>query len=371
MRIGILCHPTFGGSGVVASECALSLAERGHRVHLFSPGVPPRLARDAGDVVLHRVHGLDYPLFASSHDELAATGAVLDVIASEGLDVLHAHYALPHAVSAHLACEAARDMDPGRVPRLVVTLHGTDVTLVAAAPAYAPLLRYVLGRADAVTAVSRDLADRLRTWWGKDARPIETLPNFVDAAVFAPREQRAPGPLRAIHVSNFRPLKRVPWLIEAFARAAQAGDAELTLVGDGPELPRCRELAAELVGPGGVRFLGERHDLHALLAAHDAFLLTSREESFGLSALEASACGLGVLATRVGGLPEVVDDGGGGRLVEADDQDAFIRELSAWIRDPQLARRFGLAGRARATADFDRETGVDRYEALYERLLTP
>ncbi|MCA8979773.1 MAG: N-acetyl-alpha-D-glucosaminyl L-malate synthase BshA [Planctomycetes bacterium] len=369
MRIGILCHPTFGGSGVVASECALSLAEHGHRVHLFSPGVPPRLAHNSGAVVLHRVHGLDYPLFANSHAELAATGAVLDVIASEGLDVLHAHYALPHAVSAHLAREAARVNDAASVPRLVVTLHGTDVTLVAAAPAYAPLLRYVLGCADAVTAVSRDLSIRLRDWWGTAAGPIETLPNFVDTHAFAPRAEREPGPLRSIHVSNFRPLKRVPWLIEAFARASQGGDASLTLVGDGPELPRCRDLAAELGLGTRVRFLGERRDLPALLAAHDAFLLTSREESFGLSALEASSCGLGVLATRVGGLPEVVQDGAGGRLVAPDDQNAFVRELVAWIADPARAHAFGVRGRARATADFDRDTGVQRYADLYTRLL--
>lgn len=369
MRIGILCHPTTGGSGVVASECALSLAQRGHRVHLFSPGVPPRLAHHPGGVILHRVHGLDYPLFATAHDELAATGAVLDVIASEGLDILHAHYALPHAVSAHLAREAARANDPQSAPCLVVTLHGTDVTLVAAAPAYAPLLRYVLGCADAVTAVSQDLSARLRTWWGNDARPIETLPNFVDTASFAPLEHRAPGPLRAIHVSNFRPLKRVPMLIEAFAQAVREGPAELTLVGEGPDLARCTELAAELGVRDRTRFLGERYDLAALLPAHDAFLLTSSEESFGLSALEASACGLGVLATRVGGLPEVVQDGDAGRLV--DDREAFVRELRAWIADPQLARDCGARGRARALADFGRETGVDRYEALYRRLLTP
>jgi L-malate glycosyltransferase len=390
VRIGILCHPTFGGSGVVAAECALSLAQRGHRVHLFSPGVPPRLAGDAGGVVLHRVHGLDYPLFASSHDELAATGAVLDVIAAEGLDVLHAHYALPHAVSAHLACEAARATDANTAPRLVVTLHGTDVTLVAAAPAYGPLLRYVLGRADAVTAVSDDLSMRLRAWWGDAADEVQTLPNFVDTEHFTPRASRAPGPLRAIHVSNFRSLKRVPWLIEAFARAkldaehgssvaalsasapeqsATAG-AELTLIGEGPDLPRCRALAAELGVEHAVHFLGERRELPALLAAHDAFLLTSREESFGLSALEASACGLGVLATRVGGLPEVIEDGSGGRLIDADDQDAFVRELRTWITDPQLACTHGRAGRERAVSSFGREAGVDRYEALYRRLLS-
>ena len=369
MRIGILCHPTHGGSGVVASECALSLARRGHRVHLFSPGVPPRIARDAGPVVLHRVRGVDYPLFSSAHDELAATGAVLDVIEEEGLDVLHAHYALPHAVSAHLAREAACELAGDRAPRVVVTLHGTDVTLIGAAPEYAPLLRYVLGQADAVTAVSHDLAERTRAWWGTRAGTIHVLHNFVDTDCFTPAAEREPGPLRAVHVSNFRPLKRVPFLVEAFARASAGSAAELLLVGDGPDLPRCRELARSLGLEGRVRFLGERDALPALLAPRDAFLLTSSEESFGLSALEASACGLGVLATKVGGLGEVVLDGSTGRLIELADGDAFIQELTRWVRDPALARQYGRAGRTHACKHFGREAGTLRYEDLYRRLL--
>lgn len=371
MRIGILCHPTCGGSGVVASECALSLAQRGHRVHLFAPGVPPRLAEDAGSVVLHHVHGIDYPLFSAPHEELAATGAILDVIEREGLDVLHAHYALPHAVSAMLAREASRSAGHDPVPRLVITMHGTDVTLVAAAPAYAPLLRHVLGQADAVTAVSRDLADRLRSWWGREARAIETLHNFVDSQTFAPSAARAPGPLRAIHVSNFRPLKQVALAISNFERAARGTGAQLTLVGDGPDLPHCQELAIQLGAQDSIRFLGERRDLPTLLAAADAFLLTSREESFGLSALEAAACGLAVLAPRVGGLPEVVEDGLTGCLVDAEDPDAYVRVLAQWIADPGVAIRLGRAGRERAATHFDREAGVDRYEALYQRLISP
>ena len=367
MRVGILCHPTYGGSGVVASECALSLARRGHRVHVFSPGVPPRLAHDTGGVVLHEVRGLDSPLFRSSPDELATTGAVLGVLESEGLDVLHAHYALPHAVTAHLAREAARATREDEVPRLVVTLHGTDVTLVADEPSYASLLRHVLRSVDAVTAVSDDLARRTRDWWGDGAREIETLPNFVDTEVFRPTEREA-GPLACVHVSNFRPLKRVPWLVEAFASGTRGTDASLLLVGDGPDRSRCEDLVRELGLEHRVRFCGEHDALPDLLAPRDAFLSSSREESFGLSALEASACGLGVLGTRVGGVPEVVHDGETGVLVDADDQQGFARELRAWAAEPERARSFGRAGRTLAVTRYDREAGVRRYEDLYRRL---
>ena len=227
MRIGILCHPTYGGSGVVASELALSLAANGHAVHLFSHDVPPRLARGSNGVELHVAQGSPYPLFHSTPHDLAIMSRVLDLHRSEGLDVLHAHYALPHAIGALLVREAARSA--GLAPlRVVTTLHGTDITLVGNDPSYAPLTQYAITASDAVTAVSEDLAARTRSNF-EDKPPcgIHVIPNFVDLEEFRPAEKKAEL-ATAIHISNFRRVKRVPWLVDAFA------DALTTLRAQGP-----------------------------------------------------------------------------------------------------------------------------------------
>ena len=234
MRIGIICHPTYGGSGVVASELALSLAENGHSIHLFSHDVPPRLLRGSGGVELHVAQGSPYPLFHSTPHDLAIMSRVLDLHRSEGLDVLHAHYALPHAISALLVREAARSakLDPLKV---VTTLHGTDITLVGNDPSYAPLTQYAITASDAVTVVSEDLAARTRVNFdGGPSCGIHVIPNFVDLEEFRPVEERSEI-ASAIHISNFRRVKRVPWLVNAFADAlamlrAQGKDAELSLI---------------------------------------------------------------------------------------------------------------------------------------------
>src|SRR6185503_1414100 len=332
LSIGVLCHPTYGGSGVVASELALSLAERGHSVHLFSHQVPPRLAHSEGPVQMHVSQGLPYPLFTSTPHDLAITSSILRVHRDEGLDILHAHYALPHAVSAILARSAA-EADPGRpAPRVVTTLHGTDITIVGSDPSYAPLTQYLISASDAATAVSESLArDTARHFCpGPRPCPIEVIHNFVDTERFAPRAGGAKGPPLAVHVSNFRPVKRVPWLIEAFARATAGTKAELLLVGDGPTRSESCETARRLGLGTRVRFLGERDALPELLSPADVFLLASSEESFGLSALEAMSCGVPVVATAVGGVPEVIRDGVTGLLSPADDQARYaerVREL--------------------------------------------
>jgi len=374
LHIGILCHPTYGGSGVVASELALSLAAHGHEVHLFSQDVPPRLARAAGPVRMHVAQGIPYPLFHSTPHDLAITSAVLDLHRSEGLDILHAHYALPHAVSAYLARAAAR-ADRGRpAPRVVTTLHGTDITLVGADPSYAPLTQFVIAQSDAITAVSEDLARRTRERFClEEVRPcaIEVIPNFVDTSLFHPRAapERRRGQGQVVHVSNSRPVKRVPWLVRAFAQASRDTQAVLTLVGDGPDQRACRETTRELGIESRVRFLGERDALPELLAAADVFALASSEESFGLSALEAMSCATAVVATRVGGVAEVVEDGRSGLLVAPDDLDGFARELRRVMLDADLSRSLGERARARAIEAFSRDPIVARYEALYRRLL--
>jgi L-malate glycosyltransferase len=373
LRIGILCHPTYGGSGVVASELALSLAEEGHAVHLFSHDVPPRLARSPGPVEMHVAQGSPYPLFHSAPHDLAITSSILDLHRSEGLDILHAHYALPHAVSAFLARSAAATGGDRPAPKVVTTLHGTDITLVGNDPSYQPLTQFVILSSDAVTAVSEDLAQRTRDNFYKGAAPcdIHVIPNFVDLDLFSPGAKGgctndAPT---AVHVSNFRPVKRVPWLVRAFEMATRGTDAQLLLVGDGPDQPACRRLARELDICERVRFLGTRDALPQFLAAADVYALASTEESFGLSALEAMACGTPVVSTAVGGVAEVVDDGKTGLLAAVDDIEGYAERLGRLLTDSELAADMGREARAQAEERFERKKVVARYEAVYRSLL--
>jgi N-acetyl-alpha-D-glucosaminyl L-malate synthase BshA len=373
LSIGVLCHPTYGGSGVVASELALSLAERGHAVHLFSHQVPPRLARAEGPVQMHVSQGLPYPLFTSTPHDLAITSAILGVHRDEGLDILHAHYALPHAVSAILARSATENDAGGRpAPRVVTTLHGTDITIVGSDPSYSALTQYLIAASDAATAVSESLArDTVRHFCpGPNPCRIEVIHNFVDTERFAPRAAVAKSrPPLAVHVSNFRPVKRVPWLIEAFARASAGSKAELVLVGDGPTRAESCDTARRLGLGSRVRFLGERDALPELLSPADVFLLASSEESFGLSALEAMSCGVPVVATAVGGVPEVILDGRTGLLCPADDQPRFAERTKELLFDRERSRAMGRAAREDVLARFARDAIVARYEELYQRVL--
>jgi len=376
LRIGILCHPTYGGSGVVASELALSLAEEGHAVHLFSHDVPPRLARSPGPVEMHVAQGSPYPLFHSTPHDLAITSSILDLHRSEGLDIIHAHYALPHAVSAFLARSAASiDTSIRPAPKVVTTLHGTDITLVGNDPSYQPLTQFVILSSDAVTAVSEDLAQRTRQNFCEDVSPcsIHVIPNFVDLDLFSPSAKNGGGgeAPTAVHVSNFRPVKRVPWLVRAFEMATRGTNAQLVLVGDGPDQPACRKLSRELDICDRVRFLGTRDALPQFLATADVYALASTEESFGLSALEAMACGTPVVATAVGGVAEVVDDGKTGLLAPVDDLEGYAAHLRRLLTDPELAQGMGREARVQAEERFARKKVVARYEAVYRGLLEP
>ncbi len=369
--VGIMCHPTYGGSGVVASELALSLARKGHEVHLFSHEVPPRLARSSGPVEMHVARGIPYPLFTSTPHDLAVTSKALEIHRQRGFDLLHAHYALPHAVSAFLAREASRNYSEHPPPRVVTTLHGTDITLVGNDPAYAPLTEHVLRASDAVTAVSEDLARRTNATFCSTTLPcpIEVVPNFVDTETFCPSPDPLPTAPTLVHVSNFRPVKRVPWLVRAFALAAHNTDARLMLVGDGPDQPEARRVALEGGVADRVTFLGERDILPSLLTPMTCFCLSSQEESFGLSALEAMSCGTPVLATKVGGVAEVVEHGVSGILCAANDLEAYARAMRTMIEDPASAQKMGVAARERAVSVFAREIVLPRYEAVYRRVL--
>lgn len=372
LSIGILCHPTFGGSGVVASELALTLAKRGHDLHVFSHDVPPRLANSKGNVHLHLSQALPYPLFSSTPHDLALTSRILDVHRDVGLDVLHAHYALPHTVSAFLAREAARTDLTRPAPVIVTTLHGTDITIVGSDPSYAPLTQFLISTSDCATAVShslRSMTEDLFCDQTGQACEIDVIPNFVDTDHFAPTDEAPLERPEVIHVSNFRPVKRVPWLVEAFAEVLKHGDAVLTLVGDGPDQRPCRELVQRLGLDDNVQFLGERRALPRLLSRATVFALSSHQESFGLSALEAMSSGTPVVATRAGGVPEVVVHGKTGYLSDVDDPTSFSQSLSSLLFDADKVRAFSVAAREHALANFRREDVVIHYEQLYRRTL--
>jgi N-acetyl-alpha-D-glucosaminyl L-malate synthase BshA len=321
---------------------------------------------------MHVAQGVPYPLFHATPHDLAITSKILDLHRCIGLDILHAHYALPHAVSAFLAREAAGRYPEHPPPKVVTTLHGTDITLVGNDPSYATLTEHVIMASDAVTAVSHDLARRTRENFCRSVTPcrIEVIPNFVDLELFHPRANGASdGPPSVVHVSNFRPVKRVPWLARAFALAASDTNARLVLVGDGPDQAETRNVVREAGLEQRVTFLGVRDALPELLAPATLFALASTEESFGLSALEAMACGTPVVATAVGGVAEVVEDGVSGLLSPPDDLQAFAARLRELILEPDRAHAMGRAARARAEEHFDRRRVVGRYEAVYRRLL--
>jgi N-acetyl-alpha-D-glucosaminyl L-malate synthase BshA len=380
LSIGIACFSTFGGSGVVAAEVAASLARRGHSVHVFSDARPGRLAEDLPGLAFHRVEAPAYPQLGHDLYTLALVSKIVDVARRHGLDVVHAHYAIPHAVSAELARQIlTTDLAgeaPARAPRVVTTLHGTDSTLVGLDPSFAPLTRFAVAGSDAVTVPSRWLGEATRRHFAlPEAFAIEVVPNFVDVARFSPGAAPTPAvpdvphvPLLA-HVSNFRPLKRAEDVVRVFARVRAAGPARLRLVGDGPARASALALAASLGVAADVEWLGEREDLPGLLAGAAAFLLPSASESFGLAALEALACGVPVVASNVGGLPEVVADGEVGFLHDPGDVEAMAASVGRLVSDPALRARLGAAARARAETRFPVEPAVDRYEAIYRRVL--
>ena len=365
LSIGVACFSTFGGSGVVAAEVAAWLARRGHRVHVFSDAPPGRLREG---VAFHRVVAPAYPQLGHDLYTLALASSIIDVARTAGLDVVHAHSALPHAVSAELARQVREAEAPGRAPRVVTTLHGTDTTLVGIDSTFRPLTRFAVASSDAVTVPSAWLAEATRRNLELPADfPIDVVPNFVDTERFAPAPPTAPPLL--IHVSNFRPLKRTGDVVRVFARLRAGRPARLRLVGDGPDRLAAETLARALGVAADVEFAGERDDLPALLSGATAFLLPSETESFGLAALEALAAGVPVVASRVGGLPEVVRDGEDGFLHAVGDVEAMAASAARLVDDPSLRARLGAAARARAVADFRAEPAVDHYEAVYRRVL--
>lgn len=369
MKIGIVCYPTFGGSGVVATELGMALADRGHEVHFFSNARPFRLPGFKPRVLFHEVPVVHYSLFDHTPYTLTLASTLYEVYELHQLDVIHAHYAIPHAAAAYLA----KQMTGGKLP-IVTTLHGTDITLVGSHPAYAPVVKFTIDQSDRVTAVSQDLARETRELIGV-TKDIRVIPNFVNPDSYQHREGCefkqffAPNcePL-ILHISNFRPVKRIPDLIKAFIKVREKIPARMLLVGDGPERGRA-ELEAR---DGGVLedvfFLGNQVAVSDLLSIADVYFLPSETESFGLSALEAMASEIPVVATRVGGLPEVVSDGESGYLVPVGDTDEMARRIIELSTNGDLRRKMGKAARARAVEIFPLDKIVSMYEDVYEEV---
>jgi len=374
MKIGITCYPTYGGSGAVATELGLSLAERGHEVHFVSYAQPFRLGHFRERVFFHEVGMQEYPLFEHPPYTLALSVAMYDTARKHGLDLMHVHYAIPHATSAWIAREM---LAPEADLPIVTTLHGTDITLVGLQPSFNSITRFSILRSQGITAVSGYLRDATVQDFGVPAERIEVIPNFIDTKVYQrnnkPCHRKAFAPEGAkviMHVSNFRGVKRVTDVVEVFARVRQKLSARLVMVGDGPDRPRALERAEELGVDREVVFLGKHDSVDELLACADLFLLPSESESFGLAALEAMACGTPVVATRVGGLPEVVPDGEAGYLLGVGDVDGMADAALALLGDRALWRRASRAARAVAVERFSADRVVPLYERHYESVLS-
>ena len=371
MKIAIACYPTYGGSGVIATELGLSLAGRGHEVHFLSYEPPHRLGGAShANVSYHEVRVSAYPLFRYPPYDLALASCMVEVVETHGVELIHAHYAVPHAISAVLA----RDMTKGKV-KVLTTLHGTDVTLIGQDPSYLPATRYGIERSDGVTAVSASLKADTKRIVPCDGR-IEVIPNFIDTELYKPArcsdmEGRwcREGEKVLLHVSNFRPVKRPVEVVRIFARVASALPARLLLVGEGPELVRAENVAKELGIRDRVEVLGQRGEMEKLLPCADMLLLPSESESFGLAALEAMACGVPPAASRVGGLPEVVEDGVSGILEPLGAEERMAERIIAVLRDPDAHAAMCRAARKRAVDEFDEPRWVSAYEATYRRLL--
>jgi len=377
VNVGIVCYASVGGSGVVATELGRALAQRGHEVHLISHEPPFRWREGEPRFSFERVTMPPYPLFLEPQYLLALVNTIVRVARERQLDIVHAHYAVPHATAAYLADQMLMAAPGTTIPRTITTLHGTDITLVGSDPSYSSVVAFSIEQSHAVTAVSESLArDTVKTLGIR--RDIRVIPNFLDLSL----HRRQPDPaLRArllgpepdaallLHMSNFRPVKRLEAVVDVFRRVRQHVPARLVLVGDGPVRPRIEELVSEAGLTAAVHFAGEQPDGLPWLSVADLFLLPSAQESFGLSALEAMACEVPVIASRVGGLPEVVTEGVTGHLRPPDDTAGMAAAAIELLQDRPRRMAMGRAAAADVRARFQHDAIVPRYERLYEEAI--
>jgi N-acetyl-alpha-D-glucosaminyl L-malate synthase BshA len=378
MRIGITCYPTYGGSGVVATELGIELAALGHEVHFISYSEPFRLSGRDDGIFYHEVSVSNYPLFEFPPYDLALASRMTEVAEYYSLDLLHVHYAIPHSVSALLARQMLADC--GRRLPFVTTLHGTDITLVGLDRSYLPITRYAIQQSDGVTSISNYLREKTITAFGID-RPIETITNFVNCDVYKPiegdekeqackrRNLAAPDESILMHLSNFRPVKRVTDVVKIFALVAKERPSQLVLVGDGPDRSAAEFLAHDLGIHKRVHFLGKQDRVNELLALADLLLMPSELESFGLAALEAMACKVPSIATRVGGVPELIEDGVTGLLFPVGDVDAMAAGALSLLSDPARLQAMREAARKDAQKRFCSTRVVPQYVRYYEQVL--
>lgn len=373
MKIGITCYPTYGGSGAVATELGLELAERGHEVHFISYAQPFRLPGFREGVYFHEVEVNRYPLFEFPPYSLALAVTMHSVARERSLDLLHVHYAIPHATSAWVAREMLRD--EGKDVKIITTLHGTDITLVGQDPSFRTITEFSISHSDALTAVSQYLKEETEDAFDCPGSEIEVIPNFIDPDTYhrdeegCHRESLAPeGEKLLFHISNFRPVKRMADVVRVFAGVRSELASRLILIGDGPEREIARRTAEELGVDDDVVFLGKLESVSELLSCADLFLLPSEEESFGLVALEAHACGVPVVGTSGSGLSEVVEDGVTGSLHPVGDVRAMSRSALEYLTDDELWERTSRAARDRAVEEFSAGRVVPMYESFYRHV---
>lgn len=371
MKIGITCYPTYGGSGVVATELGIELAARGHEVHFISYAMPIRLTGASERIFFHEVEVTTYPLFDHAPYTLTLATKMLEVAEDASLDLLHVHYAIPHSVSALLA----RMMAAPKALPFITTLHGTDITLVGNERSYLPITRFSIEQSDGVTAISNYLRERtLREFDIK--KPIEVVPNFVNCDLYKRmdnpklRTKWAPnGEPILMHLSNFRPVKRLTDVVEIFALVRERIPAKLILMGDGPDRGAAEYVVRKKRLSKDVCFLGKQDQVYEKLGLGDLFLLPSDTESFGLAALEAMACEMPVIASNVGGLPEVVTHGADGYLVAPRDVEAAAKYALEILTRPDRGRAMGQLARANARSKYCSNDVIPMYEAYYQSVL--
>ena len=373
MKIGITCYPTYGGSGVVATELGLALASLGHQVHFISYAIPHRLNRFFENVFFHEVELSTYPLFEHSLYDLSLTSKMLEVAEFEDLDLMHVHYAIPHAVSAYLARQVLRRSKKNL--KFITTLHGTDITLVGLEPSFMPLVKFSIEESDGVTAVSRFLKEKTLTNYNIE-KDIEVIYNFIDTVRFNHQNSdvfrkhiACCGEKVLVHTSNFRTVKRVSDTIRILEKVKKEIPTKLVLIGDGPDRSECERLAHDLDLQKDVVFLGKQDGLTEILSASDLFLMPSQSESFGLSALEAMACGLPVVSTSVGGLPELNIHNETGYIAEIGDIDRMAKYIIELLTNEKRYRTFSANARNRAVNNFNKNLIVPKYVEYYEKVL--